>query len=250
VRSSVRPFTPVSCIMAAGLVRLTSSRVALHQRGRSAQQRCGDYVGDNYVGSVHYVVQQNPFQMASPLSRVSRHFVMPCLQRQARFCIVQLPATKISRNIWRSRIRTRQVCSTGTASMSPRKLQIAVFFVEHGCFRWPGCSALERIESVWISYKVWPPVVALVRIFTVVNMVDVAFLSALGRSCDSMGGRAGSRNLNTSRTFILSRGNARAARLAASTMAVRCSAGPCRRSRAWSGPVFLRLMAVDVENPP
>jgi hypothetical protein len=101
VGSSVRPAvcTTVSCIVIARAIRLTSSRAPLHQRGRSTQQTCGHYVGDNYLGSVHYVVQQIPFQMVSPLSRVSRHFVMPCRQRLAKFCIVQLPATKISRNI-------------------------------------------------------------------------------------------------------------------------------------------------------
>ena len=187
----------------------------------------------DYLGSVHYVVHQLPFQMVSPLSRVSRHFVMPRLQRQARFCIVQLPATNISRNIWPSRI------STWHSVPSLPKLHMAVFSVEHGRLRCLDSRALGRLRSVWISYKAWPPLVALVRRFTLVNMVHVASLSAPSRSCDSMRARAGSRNPDTSQTFVLSRPNVLATRLAASAMAVRCSAVPCKRSRAWGGPVFL-----------
>jgi hypothetical protein len=56
---------------------------------------------------------------------------------------------------------------------------------------------------------------------------------------DSIPCRAGSRNQNTSRTLVLSRGNALATRLVVLTMAMRSSAGPCRQSRAWGHPVPL-----------
>jgi hypothetical protein len=71
-------------------------------------------------------------------------------------------------------------------SMSLPKLQTAVFFVEPGRFPCPSRGALGRLQSMWISYKVWPPVVALVPIFTLVNMVHVANLSALRGSCGSI----------------------------------------------------------------
>jgi hypothetical protein len=115
VRSSVSP--PVATTVGylyRHCTRYSSDklqRAPLHQTGRSTQQACAHHVGDNYLASVHYVVQQIPFQMVSPLSRLSRHFVMPCRQRLAKFCIVQLPATKISRNICPSSIwRDGRLC--------------------------------------------------------------------------------------------------------------------------------------------
>jgi hypothetical protein len=218
----------------ARAIRLTSSRAPLHQRGRSTQQTCGHYVGDNYLGSVHYVVQQIPFQMVSPLSRLSRHFVMPCRQRLAKFCIVQLPATKISQNICPSGI-----CGDGRL-FHLRRVHVAAEIADSRVLRRAWAFSLSQsccARALTVSVDIVQGLATCGRASAHLHSCQHGRCCEFIRAArivriDSIPCRAGSRNPNTSRTLVLSRGNALATRLAVSTMAMRSSAGPCKQSRA------------------